>query len=161
VCKSNFGQPPYRPKIQRAIDLGNSIFDDKERGTVSLTIERFLSQRVLCYMGKWYSRKDAIKYIANVGSGVHSGRSDAKTPDLGPLRSACYYRFASGRVEAHAIGEPIAFIDDPDKGPVPANFPKTDIDPVLVEVLAAGSMITTSSHVRKLEGIIRAELNMA
>jgi hypothetical protein len=157
LCLSNAGQPPYAGKIKRAVALFDSIFDDKERGTVALRLDTFLSQRVLCYMSEWYSRRDAIKYIANVRSGVHSGKSDDRTPDLGPLISTAYYRFASGRVEAHAFGEPVAFVDDPDKGPVPKSFPTTEIDPVLIEVLAAGVLMASSPQVQELEKIIRAE----
>jgi hypothetical protein len=156
----NAGQPPYSPKLRKAEDAFSSIFGDKKRGYVPLRIDRFLTQDVLCCNGVWYSRRDAIKYIANVRSGVHSGKPDNKTPDLGPLISTCYYRFESGRVSAYAFGEPMAFADKPDDGIVPSNFPVAEIDPVLIEVLAAGVMTANSPQVIELEGIIRSEFSL-
>jgi hypothetical protein len=41
--------------------------------TVELRLDGFLKQRVLCLEGQWVGRRDVIKYIANVASGVHSG----------------------------------------------------------------------------------------
>jgi hypothetical protein len=42
---------------------------------VEVRLDGFLNQPVLCFDGTWLSRKDAVKYIANHASGVHS-----KTP---------------------------------------------------------------------------------
>jgi hypothetical protein len=46
-------------------------FDPKR--FIPLQMDNFLSQHVLCLQGRWITRRDAIKYMANIASGVHSG----------------------------------------------------------------------------------------
>jgi len=40
---------------------------------VRMQLHGFMSQRVLCFNGYWVTRGEVIKYVANIGSGVHSG----------------------------------------------------------------------------------------
>jgi hypothetical protein len=159
----NAGPPPHEPAKMQAIELMQDVKNRQRR--VALRINNFMTQRVLCYMGDWFSRRDAIKYIANVQSGVHSTQNaptkDLK--DLSPLLAACSYRAVGGRLEVHVLkelGEDSAkMFVDPIEGPLPETYPTEALDPVLLEVLAAGIMVANSPDVIELEKIIRAELN--
>jgi hypothetical protein len=48
---------------------------------------------------------------------------------------------------------------DPAEAPLPETYPTEALDPVLLEVLAAGIMVANSPDVIEVEKIIRAELN--
>ena len=50
------------------------LFEGHDQQTLThLRLETFQNQRVICFHGKWATRSDVIKYIANVCSGTHSG----------------------------------------------------------------------------------------
>lgn len=159
----NAGPPPHEPAKMRAIELMQDVKNRHRK--VALRINNFMTQRVLCYMGNWFSRRDAIKYIAIVQSGVHSnqGAPPKDLKDLSPLLDACSYRAVGGRLEIHVLkelGENSAkMFWDPAEAPLPETYPTEALDPVLLEVLAAGIMVANSPDVIKLEKIIRAELN--
>jgi len=116
-------------------------------------------------MGNWFSRRDAIKYIAIVQSGVHSnqGAPPKDLKDLSPLLAACSYRAVGGRLEVHILKElgedSLKMFMDPAEGPLPETYPTEALDPVLLEVLAAGIMVANSPNVIELEKIICAERN--
>lgn len=40
---------------------------------IEMNFDTFLNQKILCLKGEWLTRAQAIKYIANIASGVHSG----------------------------------------------------------------------------------------
>jgi hypothetical protein len=126
---------------------------------IELRIDNFLAQPVLCYFRNWVSRKAAIKYIAHIASGVHSGAPATDEERLiERIRKACLYNIRDGKVEVHVL---------PELGPNSANieitpddainFTAAGLDPVLVEVLAAAQFLTISPDVRKLEEVVRTE----
>ena len=39
---------------------------------ILMRLDGFAQQKVICFMGQWLSRQAVIKYMANLGSGVHS-----------------------------------------------------------------------------------------
>jgi hypothetical protein len=43
---------------------------------VALKVPNYLSQKVFYIHGHWITRREVIQYVANIGSGVHSGRAE-------------------------------------------------------------------------------------
>jgi len=86
---------------------------------IAVNSDQFRSQPIFYHDGAWIRRGDAIKFIANVGGGVHSGKVD----------NASDARIAAAR-ETMKIGE---------------------LDPILLQVLYAGSLIANAPDVGKLE----------
>ena len=132
----------------------------RERRVVSFKVSNFMAQKVLCYRGVWATREQVIKHIANYGSGVHD-----KTPVddvarlLEQMRSACVYGVRDGVVFAHVMpelgenGPRFKFDGEP-----PRDFNASDIDALLVEVLATARFLADSPNVRSLEEIVWREL---
>jgi hypothetical protein len=125
------------------------------QGCVSLPIDNFLSQRVLCLAGKWVTRRDTIKYVANIASGVHSGSPKENVEKLiADIRKAASYRVVNGAFT-------MAF-NPSNISPFPIiekfQYQPDAIDPVLAEVLAAARYLIQSSDVQKLESAARQEL---
>lgn len=132
----------------------------------TLRLEGFLNQRVLCLEDTWLSRGDAIKMIANLGSGAHSGI--AKEPSeklLARIRSEVFYTAVDGGVNAtmfrgdphwEVIGLGMRVTPKPE---VDLSIPP--IDAVLLEVLAAAQCVVESPRVIELESMIREEIGLA
>lgn len=132
-----------------------------EQKRITMRLDNFLAQKVLCMNDKWISRRAAIKHVANYGSGVHS-----KTPDtddekiIALMRNCATYTVDGGKVKMHILPHlgadsfPGEFTVDP---PWEVPFPVDVLDPVLLEVLAAGLLIANSPGVLELEDIITAE----
>lgn len=130
---------------------------------ITMRIDNFLAQRVMCMNGEWISRRGAIKHIANYGSGIHS-----KTPDgdeatiISLMRQCATYTVEGGKVKAHMLPHfgkdsfPAEFSVYP---PWEAPFPVDTLDPVLLEVLAAGSFLVNSPDILALEAAIAAEFS--
>jgi hypothetical protein len=126
------------------------------QGCVSLPTNNFLSQRVLCLNGKWVTRRDAIKYIANIGSGVHSGSPKEKVEKLiADIRKAGSYRVANGAFTMS--------FNPSNTSPFPIvekfQYRPDAIDPVLAEVLAAAHYLIQSPDIQTLESTVRRELS--
>ena len=125
---------------------------------VEMRVDNFLSQRVLCLNNFWISRRVAIKHIANYGSGVHSQTPDTNEDKVAALlRTACEYNVENGQVKIHVLPQwgqdsaPFLFkLEEPWQEPYPTDF----LDPVLLEVLAAGVFLANSPGVRELEQVI-------
>jgi hypothetical protein len=125
---------------------------DPER-TVDLPLDNFLSQEVLCLQGKWITRRDALKYIAHVASGVHSGiPKEEIEKTIARIRMSATYSAIPGaanftfKLDALYPAEP-SFRYAPDA-----------VDPVLIEVLAAAHFVEISPNIRRLEDVVRKEL---
>jgi hypothetical protein len=118
---------------------------------VALSLDGFLTQRVLCLTGQWVSRNSVIKYVANVTSGVHS-KTPTKEDEKLLSRIRCVVTFAPTptpliSVNYGAIIEETAeFVYSPDK-----------LDPVLLELLATIQFVVSSPDVHALEAAIAAE----
>ncbi|MCC8976422.1 hypothetical protein [Bradyrhizobium brasilense] len=133
---------------------------------VALALDNFLSQRVLCLKGKWAARRDVIKYIANIASGVHSGTP--KDPEhilLNRIRHAAAYSVipvpseygapAGATMPSYAFN--VDVLTDIEKE---LTYSATAVDPVLIEMLAVAHLLTISPDIEKLEGHIRTELGV-
>lgn len=134
---------------------GNGQPDKPELNDVAeMTLETFLAQKVLCLDGVWVTRREVIKYVANVASGVHSGRSEDRADFvLTRIRTL----FAVSAPE----GVPrITMRTDPN-GPVDAKSlisSENELDLVLVELAAAAEYLVSSPEVLRLERMVRNEL---
>lgn len=134
------------PKPQPSEDF------DPER-TVALPLDNFLSQDVICLQGKWITRRDALKYIANIASGVHSGVPKEEIEKvIARVRRSAVYNAVPGAAN-FAFNIDALYADDP-----PFQYTPDAIDPVLVEVLAASHFIELSPDIRRLETTVQQEL---
>jgi hypothetical protein len=121
---------------------------------VTMRLDTFLTQRVLCYRGEWVSRAEVIKYVANVASGVHSGApKDRDQKLLARIRGAVSYTIRGAGVHLDMFPKGVD-TDDENFVHAPDAF-----DPVLVELLAAAMFLVESPLVAELEKFVQAELN--
>jgi hypothetical protein len=132
--------------------------------TIALPTDNFLSQKVLCLQGKWATRRDGIKYMANVASGIHSGRRKTDVEHLlNRIRHAANYAAvplpagigAPGEMAASFQFNAQALNDDAD---LPFSYDPKNIDPVLVEMLATGHFLAISPDILTLETNVTKEL---
>lgn len=147
----------------KASDIPTLIPEVYELGAgagLTLRVDNFLSQQVLCYRGNWATRRQIIKHIANFGGGVHH---KAPTEEEGYLlermRASCIYGVREGVVFAHLMPElgrygMLLRLE----GEPPRDFVVSDLDALLVEVLAAAKLLANSPDVKALEEIVRREI---
>lgn len=125
---------------------------------VMVRLDGFLTQKVICFEGEWATRADAIKYIANVAHGVHSGEPrEAAHALLRKIRYAAHISMGLDPTlnqEIPSLNFNIEAFGDTDK-PIATN--RSAIDFVLLQLLSAASYLTSSPDVIRLEEIIRAE----
>lgn len=136
---------------------------------IPFTIDSFRKQNVICYRGDWMNRNDVIKYVANVGSGVHSGnpKSDADNllarmrhvfsvslvdPTNDPNRSA------SMPANVGLIPSFNANIGAIDQTDLPIEYDQNSIDCVLIELLSILSFIVESPDTKRLCEAIKDEI---
>lgn len=119
---------------------------------VKLTMENFLKQRVICLHGEWVTRHQIIKFVANVGSGVHSGApAEPEERLIHRMRSALKAEMVDGMPS-------ISFnLDALSDEPAPFRYSRTAIDVVLIELLTTARLIVDSPEVAGLEAIVEAE----
>lgn len=154
------------------IFLRAPMFDNNNRNTqglnpenvVALPLDNFLSQKVMCLKGKWASRRDVIKYMANIASGVHSGtaKEDSHLMLNRMRRVATYAAIPVPDHLEHVPGQlmpSIKFnVDAFDDSDLPMTYDAGHIDPVLVELMAAANYLVQSPDVIKLEAEVAKEL---
>lgn len=159
------GAPLFGPKLRpisvrdatpesmrREVELKQKEFIDDP--TALLRLDGFLSQEVLCLHGRWTNRREAIKYVANVASGVHTDQPDTKHEKLlAHIRNA---------VSAVSDGENVTVTI---KGEIFDNkvsdkftYSPESIDMVLYEVMSAAYYVVNSPDLETLQDIIRKEL---
>lgn len=120
--------------------------------TVLLSVEHFLKQRVICLHGQWVTRHQIIKYVANVGGGVHSGV--ALEPEdllIARMRSAA---------KVHIEGEQVVItqsLDALSDTPPPLEYARNHIDVLLVELLTTARLVTEAPDTIRLEELIADE----
>ena len=121
----------------------------------SVRVDSFLAQRVLCLRGEWVSRRAAIKFIANIASGVHS---DAPKTDeeriLASIRRCATVRMENG-MPNFTVNMGAVLGPDP-----PFRHTQNAVDPVLLEVLAAAHYLVGSPAILALEASIVGELSL-
>jgi hypothetical protein len=120
--------------------------------TALVKLDGFLSQPVLCNQGTWFNRREVIKYVANIASGVHSDRaSEPQEVALASIRRSVTYR-----VQDETVAVQFQAVEAVEGD---FRYSRDAIDPVLVEILAAAQFISDSEDVRRLEEGIRGELS--
>jgi hypothetical protein len=123
--------------------------------TIEVRIDNFLSEKVLCFFEHWTSRRAVIKYVANVGSGVHSGAaSDPDEIALTRIRQSVYYTTYPTPGVAFV---PNAFTPHLSKE---FKYSALHVDPVMAEIHSAISLLVQSPDIINLEMIISAELGV-
>lgn len=117
-----------------------------------LTVENFLKQRVICLRGEWATRHQIIKYVANVGSGVHSGDATEPTDKLiARMRAA-----ASISLEGDEIGINYSIEALDGKDP-PLRYGRGNLDCALIELMTTARLLTEAPDVIRLEAMIATE----
>ena len=163
VLMVNAGQvPPGKTPEEMATQMmpHADIFERK----LPLRLERFLNQKVLCFEGVWITREDAIKNIANFGSGVHTASPKTKNDEhIVRLRTEVFYGPAKSGVDISMFSSdpvwaaaPIGARTNDESQTVDLGLPP--VDAVLLEVLIAVQCVAELPSVIELEEIIRAEL---
>lgn len=127
--------------------------------TINLRLDGFLSQPVLCFRGEMVSRARTIEYVANIGSGAHSGSPETATTNkqnayrtLSRISSIASYS-VSGGITTISINISATTGDDPG-----FKYTPDAIDPVLLELLAAAHYLVISEDTIELERVIPEEL---
>ena len=130
-----------------------ALVDDFERDrTVTLPLENFLKQRVLCYRGEWATREQVIKYVANVASGVHTtAPKDDYELLLAKVRSANRIYYKDGGIHVALLDQGL------NSDEINFEYRQDSIDPVLIELLATAKFLSISIAVTELENIIAEE----
>jgi hypothetical protein len=126
-------------------------FKHDETKLIPLSIDQFLSQKVLCYKGEWVNRRDVIKYIAHVGHGVHSFDVDGRSEEiLKKIRHALHYTF--GEDGGLKINFNVLVFSDQSMW-----VDRNAMDVVLLQLLSAARYLTISPDIVRLEEVIRTE----
>lgn len=132
-------------------------------------IDGFRKQEVIYFRGKWITRDDVIKYIANVGDGVHSRRS--KTEDekiIARARHTMTFSLVDPKKDPNRpkeMPEDIGLIpsvnlnqDAISSSNLPLVYDTDSIDCVLVELLAIIRCVIESPDVIDLVEAIQEEV---
>lgn len=120
--------------------------------TVTLRLDNFMTQNVVCFEGEWLRRLDIIKYIANIAHGVHSGTIKESVEKL--IKRA---RHASGMSVVDGIPTMKHNVAVFSAIELPAIADRKHVDCVLIEVFATASHLVNSPDVLRLEEVIAAE----
>jgi hypothetical protein len=125
-------------------------FDPDRR--ILLPMDNFLSQQIPCLNGKWITRRDAIKYMANIASGVHSGyaKEEIEKTIARIRRSVSYTATPTMNIRFNVDA---LYPTEP-----PFRYEPDSLDPVLIEVLATAHFLATSPDLETLELNIHEEL---
>ena len=138
------------------LDSTSILMRNSEAVLVSLSQDAFLSQKILCGDGVWFSRRGVLKYIANIASGVHSGIPTNPTDVL--LKRMRYslsnYQDA---LNLRLFADP-SRLDEPDPG---IELEPYMVDVVLLEILATAYLLSISLDLIQLEQSIKAELRLS
>jgi hypothetical protein len=120
--------------------------------SIKLTLDTFLSQKVICFQGEWATRRDAIKFVANKAQGIHT--TDVQSSVEKMLLNIRHM------IVTHVNGEDTVTTtnlyrpSDPE-GPFKAG--KFEIDSVQMNLVATAKVLVDSEEVRALEEIIEGE----
>lgn len=154
------------------VEPGNKPREIKDLGDLDertpFRIDKFRKQEVIYFQGRWITRDDVIKYIANVGDGVHSGKTKTDTEkSIARVRHAMIFSLVDPKKDPN---RPKEMPDDIGLVPsmkfnlkavsyarLPLKYEPDSIDCVLVEILAIIRFVLESPDVLKLEAEIRKE----
>jgi hypothetical protein len=141
--------------VQRVPDAANHKFFVPEFGkTTKMNADAFLTQKVICFKGDWVNRREAIKYVANRASGVHTDAPRNATESL--LQKASEhvrYRMVGTEMKVDFSDLENIGLNDPDE-----DYSTNTLNPVLIELLVTAQFIVGSADAARLEDVIREEI---
>lgn len=139
--------------IDRA-DRPRPLADYSPDATISLKLDNYLNQRVICMEGQWINRRELVKYIANVAHGVHSGRTKNEIERLiRRIRHAAWMKIDQDMPTLSANLDVFSQVSLP-----PLVDPK-GVDCVLLELFATAYHFVNSPDVIELVSFIEGELD--
>ena len=135
---------------------------------ISFRIDEFCKQEVIYFQGRWVTRDEVIKYIANVGDDIYSGKTKTDTEKtIARVRHVVVFSLVDPRQDPNRPREmpdnigllpAIAFnLDSVSSARLPLTYEPGAIDCVLVEIIAIIHFVLESPDVLKLEAEIREE----
>ena len=122
--------------------------------TTFLSLDNFNSQRVVCFRGRWITRRDIITYIANVAHGVHSGTPKQSEPShelLHKIRRIATIKIING---IPSISYKPEITDNSEK---PITIDRKEIDVALINLMSTAKYLAASPDIQFLENIIHHE----
>lgn len=125
-----------------------------QRQNLSLSVDKFLSQEVICVQGEWSKRADIIKYMAYLGGAVHSGKSknDPTLDDrIRNIRAFTSASFEDGGLNMKFGGRVMGLRENA------MDFSRSSIDFALIQVFSTAHYLVNSPDVQKLEKVIEAQ----
>ena len=147
-----FGRPGTPTSIAQESKLLETSFAE---ATASVRIDGFLSQKVLCLRGEWATRRQVIKFMANLASGAHSGTPSSPEEKLiAKIRNAISVTSDGKTVTATIKNAP-----DYNYSSKFAYSPKS-IDMALHELLSAAHYLNESPQLKELEASVRSEVKL-
>ena len=132
-----------KPRELSGFNVGNKV---------TLAPADFMKQGVMVLEGQWISRRQVIRYIANVADGVHGGEhKDELDWLIRRARHASTMSLRDGIPTFMANLEPFSLVE------LPALISRDKIDGVLLELWSAVSYLLESPDVQQLEAYIEQE----
>ena len=144
---------PFRGVLVTQPELRKPSDFDEDK-TVELNLDGFLRQKVLALQGSWIHRADVIKFMANVGSGVHSGKIKEETEKLIARMRRCLSITHAGDTAIKIEVDTLAL----QFGLTTYKHTPNSIDLVLIEILAAARFLANSPSIVRLESLVKNEL---
>ena len=148
--------------VFRHMEMGNFLLSNKSAfglggespdETVSLNVEQFIAQRVICFKGRWATRTDIIKYVGIAAHGIHSedAGKDPQFQFLETVKQFARIDFSNGMPH---IAANIDALKDP---PLPWKPKKDQIDLSLMQLMSTAQYLVTSAEVIEMERVIDSE----
>ena len=117
-----------------------------------LTPNDFLKQGVIVWNGRWISRRDIIRYIANVADGVHAGEDKTELDRLiRRVRGTFGMSFQDGTTTFTINHNAFVAVE------IPKTLTNAVVDWPLLEVWSAGANLVASPDVQRLVEYIANE----
>lgn len=145
----------------RGIEFGSFLLHQGQMGSItsdpdeliSLNVDQFIQQRVICFRGQWADRRSIIKYVCIVAHGVHSkpADEDANFRFLASIKRSASIRFEGGNPYIHLNLDVIL------DGTPNLKFELNEIDLALLQLMSTAQYLVSSPSVKELERIIDEE----
>jgi hypothetical protein len=145
---------PFRGIVFNRPGEYRNIEKDESGNLIDLNLDGFLAQRIFCIHGKWITRRETIRYVAHVGSGVHSGTAnDTDEVAISRIRNCVTIKMLPGNLPS------VGFLPQESLIVSPEFIHRPDsIDPVLNEIAITCYFMSISPDLRELEKVVRSEL---
>lgn len=133
-----------------------SLFDNFDHsskiGKKAINIDKYRDQSVIWFDGKWISRREIIRYVANEKSGIHSqGERKFNNEHISLIETTMEIRTTE---EIYKI----SMLDPPSIAPRSTYRPDT-LNPVLLEIILSANAIFTSPDIIELAACVRKEIS--